>query len=204
MKKFLVIILFFIISYADSLQVFAEKKCDICSGTITRSTEYTDLIVAAPAQLRVEGLSILHDVNIEGRLCVAGQNNASDHLVFGEKQLNFSSAGTLTNALSISFDSSVPQLPVYVELYYFASILTIKGKKQTGSKLFSKMSVLLGSNSLLVLLDKLVYIDGIKDGTATITTAFNDNVFKFSFADYSTENGALFYRVCGPNVLGVS
>lgn len=204
MRKFLSGVLLFIVVTLANCCVVADGQVELGCGLITRSIEHTDLVIEAPAKLQVGGLSVLNDVTIEGHLLVTGACRASEHFFLGEKLLNFPVAGIPTNVLTFTFNSSSMQLPLSVELLYFANVVTSGGKPQTGKRFFCKITVLLNSSAVLATLDKLVYVNGTKDGTASVTPTLVGNILKLSFAGYTTDNGTLFYNIWGVNVTGVS
>ncbi len=198
MKKLFILLLFSfgIISPADN-------------NTETKAIMFSDLVVESPAKLMVTGLSLLNDVTIQGRLLVTGEQNSgqygtSDHFFSGEKALDFPNAGTPTQTLVLSFDASSTQLPSYIELQYFANVVTSNGKPQTGKTFFCKISLLLNSKTVLAVLDKLVYVNGTKDGTASVTPTLIGNILKLNFPDYTMNKGFLCYRLWGFNLIGAS
>jgi hypothetical protein len=170
----------------------------------TRSTEYTDLIVVAPAQLKSTGLSVLNNVNVGGKLVISGQESLNNQFFSGIKELNVPTANVPITVLTFALDANPIQLPLCVDLRYFAKVATVRGIPQTNTSLFCKISLLLKSSSILVTLEKTVYVNNIKDDAASATLSFVDGSLKLSTQDYTTTNGTLFYNVWGVNVTGVA
>lgn len=198
MKTFLLIAIFCLGCVFTGTFAEEELSYDV------RSTEYTDLVVVAPAQLRATGLSVLNNVNVVGNLVVSGQECLNNQCYTGVKQLNISAAATPINILSLTFNNDMLQLPVCVDFRYFAKVATIKGSPQANKTFFCKLSVLLNSTGIWATLEKVVYVNGSKDGTATVTPTVVNGVLRVSFQDYTTVNGTLFYNVWGVNVTNVS